>query len=70
MNTKIKNIISKFVNSIGGNNLKVKGTDEIITKEEYDNLVHRSETLEALEQGGVDNWEWYGDSIKQYFNQD
>jgi hypothetical protein len=51
----------------------VKGVyiiDEIITKEEYDNLVHRSETLEALEQGGVDNWEWYGDSIKQYFNQD
>jgi hypothetical protein len=67
MNTKIKTVVAKFVNNIGGKNLKIKGTDNIISKEEYDNLVHRNEILEALEQGGVDNWEWYGESLKQFF---
>lgn len=67
MNSKIKSITAQFVNNLGGNNLKITGTDQMITKEEYDNLVHRNEVLEALEQGGVDNWEWYGESISQYF---
>lgn len=26
--------------------------------------------LAALESGGVDNWEWYGDSLCQYLQQD
>lgn len=25
------------------------------------------EALEALEAGGVDNWEWYGESLKDWF---
>lgn len=29
---------------------------------EYFNLRKDSEMLSRLEQGGVDNWEWYGDS--------
>ena len=26
--------------------------------------------LAALESGGVDNWEWYGDSLCQYLEED
>lgn len=26
--------------------------------------------LAALESGGVDNWEWYGDSLYQYLQKD
>ena len=26
--------------------------------------------LAALEGGGVDNWEWYGDSLCQYLQED
>ena len=35
----------------------------IITKEDY--LVYRieSEILERLNEGGVDDWEWYGESL-------
>jgi citrate lyase gamma subunit len=70
MSDKLESVISKFVNNLGVNNLKVTGTDKMITKEEYDSLVHRSETLEALEQGGVDNWEWYSESLQRYFGDD
>lgn len=38
-----------------------------ITKEEYDSLVDCKRTLDALEQGGVDNWEWYSESINMYY---
>lgn len=37
-----------------------------ITREEWEELTIDSFTLEALVQGGVDNWEWYGDSIFQF----
>lgn len=26
--------------------------------------------LKALEQGGVDNWEWYGESLKHFFKEE
>lgn len=29
-------------------------------------LIHDSMKLCALENGGVDNWEWYGASIKEF----
>jgi len=34
-----------------------------ITMKEYDRLLKRDETLSKLEAGGVDNWEWYDESI-------
>ena len=34
-----------------------------ITKKEYLNLRIDSERLARLENGGVDNWDWYGDSL-------
>lgn len=40
-----------------------KYTRKISTKE-YDELLKRDELLRALEAGGVDNWEWYDESIK------
>lgn len=35
-----------------------------ITKKEYDSLVDSSFKLNCLENGGVNNWEWYYDSLK------
>lgn len=29
-------------------------------------LIYDSMKLHALEDGGVDNWEWYGTSIKEF----
>jgi len=35
-----------------------------ITKAKYDELLLAQRKLDALEAGGVDNWEWYDDSLK------
>lgn len=37
-----------------------------IGKEELLSLIEDSLTLTALESGGVDNWEWYGESIYEF----
>lgn len=66
---KIQNVVSKLLSSIDGTEIKVKGTEESISKEELNELRHRNEVLSALEAGGVDNWEWYGESINQYFGE-
>ena len=34
-----------------------------ITKEEFDELVSRSNFLTALENAGVDNWEGYDEAV-------
>jgi hypothetical protein len=34
-----------------------------ITKKEYESLLEDSKILQALYAGGVDNWEWYGESL-------
>jgi len=34
-----------------------------ISKEDYVDLLVASEKLSRLECGGVDNWEWYGESL-------
>jgi hypothetical protein len=33
---------------------------------EYIDLLIDSEKLSRLEQGGVDNWEWYSDSLYKF----
>jgi hypothetical protein len=63
--SKINNSISELINAITGNGINTKNT---ISKEEYDELIHRDEILTALENGGVDNWEWYGESLSNYFD--
>ena len=36
-----------------------------LTKIEYENLIQRDRILEKLERGGVRNWEWYYESLKE-----
>lgn len=36
---------------------------ELISRETQ----RRLDKLDALEAGGVDNWEWYGESLKDWF---
>lgn len=38
-----------------------------ISYKDYEELLDRDRLLGALESGGVDNWEWYGESIQQYY---
>ncbi|GAA1411832.1 hypothetical protein AUR04nite_00770 [Glutamicibacter uratoxydans] len=37
-----------------------------ISRAEYDQLQRDSDWLRALEQAGVDNWEWYGEAQDLY----
>ncbi len=34
-----------------------------ISKKEYRRLLKASEKIDLLEAGGVDNWEWYSESL-------
>lgn len=38
-----------------------------ITKKEYRFLKKDSAMLTALENGGVENWEWYGESLLEFW---
>lgn len=38
----------------------------VLTQQELLSLLSDSIRLNALECGGVDNWNWYGDSIKDF----
>ena len=35
----------------------------IIPKNEFASLLRDSDRLRRLEYGGIDNWEWYGESL-------
>jgi hypothetical protein len=35
-----------------------------IPKEEYEDLIRSKKILDALYAGGVDNWDWYGQSLE------
>lgn len=38
-----------------------------ITNERFKELIRREQKLLALEDGGVDNWEYYDFSLKEFF---
>ena len=38
----------------------------VIPRKEYERLQRRDDMLSGLEGGGVDNWQWYSDSLKDY----
>ena len=38
-----------------------------ISKAEYEKMQRQIAKLEALEAGGVDSWEWYSESLKNWF---
>lgn len=43
-------------------------TNEVkISRKELERLQDRDYKLSCLEIGGVDNWEWYGESLSGYF---
>ncbi len=44
-----------------------RGNSVTISKDKYDKLVKAKEMLRCLEDGGVDNWEWYSDSLKPFW---
>lgn len=67
---QVKESISQLCNLIGGNGIKVKGSSRTISKEEYEELLERDRKLSALEAGGVDNWEWYDESLSQYYDEE
>jgi len=51
----------------GNSNFKVTDLNKIfVSAEKLAKLIRDSYTLNALQAGGVDNWEWYGDSISDY----
>jgi hypothetical protein len=68
--SKIDESISQIINSVTGNNIKIQDTNATISKEQYQQLLDRDRKLAALERGGVDNWEWYGEALKDYDDND
>lgn len=38
-----------------------------ISSERLDELEDKEARLDALDAGGVDDWEWYGESLTEYF---
>lgn len=38
----------------------------ILTEEQLERLLTAALRLTALESGGVDNWDWYGESIRDF----
>lgn len=38
-----------------------------ITKSEYKELTRARQKLSALMAGGVDNWEWYGEALEEFW---
>lgn len=58
----------KIFNLIINSNISAKNQMMIINY--ISNLENRDATLCALEAGGVDNWEWYGESIKDFFREE
>ena len=43
-----------------------------ISKKRYEELLEAEKELNALHAGGVDNWEWYHESLKEagFFDED
>ena len=67
---QVRETTTQLCNLIGGNSVKVEGSDKIISKKEYEELMERNRKLSALESGGVDNWEWYSESLSQYYDEE
>lgn len=67
---QVKETTAQLCNLISGNSVKIDGSNKTISKKEYEELLRRNEVLNALEAGGVDNWQWYSDSLRQYFGEE
>ena len=65
---QVKETTTQLCNLIGGNSIKIESSNRTISKREYEELMDRNRKLSALEAGGVDNWEWYSESLNQYYD--
>ena len=41
-----------------------------ISQKKYAQLLDNSRKLNALENGGVDNWSFYGEAMSEYYDED
>lgn len=46
---------------------KVNGGKVMWPEEKIEELLDRDFKLRCLENGGVDNWDWYGESLEEYW---
>lgn len=58
----------EIFNLITNSNISAKNQMMIINY--ISGLENRDAILSALEAGGVDNWEWYGESIRDFFREE
>lgn len=42
----------------------------LVEREKLISLISDSLKLQALENGGVDNWEWYGESLTNFLDEE
>ena len=56
--------LSELEDSISS--LQSEDVSSLISKTELQRLNKRDCELECLEAGGVDNWEWYSESLKDF----
>lgn len=43
---------------------------EQITEERMNELLWKERVYDALQSGGVDNWEWYGEAMSAVWDED
>ena len=56
--------LSELEDSIG--DLKPEDVSSLVSKKELQRLNKRDFKMDCLEAGGIDNWEWYDESLKDY----
>ena len=55
---------TEIVGCVGLTAVSMSDRDMVnVSKREYEELLRRDRKLRALENGGVDNWEWYGEAL-------
>lgn len=59
--------------TIDGYEIAIQPSDKkfvLVPVEAYKELVDKSKILNALYAGGVDNWEWYEDSMQKIWDEE
>jgi len=64
----IKLVTGTWVVDSSGARHELKLPSVVIPEAQLQRLRKRDAILSALEAGGVDNWEWYGDSINDHLD--
>lgn len=66
----IKSQMDQILTMMSGNGFRIQGSNRVISKEEYDELVESDRKLNALENWGVDNWCGYDDAMSSLNDED